>query len=100
MNPRTTTSYYARESARAHRELADARADANRFRALLAETDDRLRQAWRAGRLPDGIIPADLIERTRAALAGEEPGQMSTDDVVAEAVKLLAEMPGASVRRA
>lgn len=79
-------------NARMAREASEARgnayAEAQLFRSLLSETDSRLRQAWSAGLLPPGILSDDLIERTRAALAGETKAKPLT---VGEAVKAAAE---------
>lgn len=69
MNPRTTSSYYARQSAAAHRELGAARSDAELFRGLLVEHEAALRAAWAF--LPAGVVLNDLLDRTRAALAGQ-----------------------------
>jgi hypothetical protein len=74
---------------------ADAYAQAHLFRELLAETDAALRQAWAAGRLPAGILSADLIERTRAALAGETKAKpMTVGEAVADAASELSTLGG------
>lgn len=88
MTPRTTSSYYAREAAAATRQRGAALADAERCRSLLAETDAALRAAHAAGKLPAGIISDDLIERTRAALAGESRPMTVTEAVNAAAARL------------
>jgi len=62
------------------------------FRSLLLETDRALRRAWADGRLPSGILSDDLIERTRAALAGET---RSRPETIAEACNRLAALNGA-----
>lgn len=77
MNPRTTSSYYARESASAHRELGAARTEAARYRALLVEADAALRT---------GVVAEDLAERIRLALIGEIKSM-----TVAEAIKAAAD---------
>jgi len=95
MNHRTATSYYARQSATAQRELGAVRAEAQLLRDLLSETDSRLRQAWDAGKLPAGILPDDLIERTRAALSGDQSSrQMTVSEIAGEAVRELAKLNG------
>lgn len=71
MNPRSSSRYYAHQSAATGRQLGSAISEANLFRGLLAETYIALRAALAAGKLPVGIVSDDLIERTRAALAGE-----------------------------
>jgi len=81
MNPRTTSSYYAREAAAASRERGAAMAEASLFRALLAETDATLRAG--ANRSDD------LIERTRAALAGEARRPMTVSEAVQAAADRL-----------
>lgn len=60
--------------------------EATLFKALLAETDALLSRAWYDGRLPAGIIPDDLVQRTRAALTGETSmKQMTNAEAVAAA---------------
>lgn len=100
--------YYEREAARSASESRATPSDAARrnrdageflsetmrevwlFRKLLAETDATLRRAYAAGRLPDGVIPADLVERTRAALAGEtKPPPVTVDEAIALALQRL-----------
>jgi hypothetical protein len=88
MNPRTTSSYYARQAGNASREAGAARSEASLFRSLVAEYDAILRRAWADGRLPAGIVSDDLIERTRAALAGETQAKPMT---VMEAVQAAAD---------
>jgi hypothetical protein len=88
---RSGHTFYGHEAGRASRELGQALTQANTFRSLLAETDAALRGAWVAGRLPAGIISNDLIERTRAALAGEAVRR----ETLEESVDRLSKLPGA-----
>lgn len=68
----------------------DSAAEAHMFRKLLAEIDATLRRAWADGKLPAGVIPADLVERTRAALAGEtKPPPVTVDEAIALALQRL-----------
>ncbi len=60
--------------------------DARLFRALLAEM---------VAALPPGVVSADLIERTRAALAGETNAKpMTLAEAVDAAVERLSALPG------
>jgi hypothetical protein len=88
MNPRSSSRYYAHQSAATGRQLGSAISEASLFRSLLAETDAALRAAHAAGKLPAGIISDDLIERTRAALAGESRPMTVTEAVNAAAARL------------
>jgi hypothetical protein len=83
MNPRTTSSYYARQAGNASRELGAARSEANLLRSLLAETDATLRAGSNRS--------DDLIERTRAALSGETQAKpMTVGEAVQAAVDRIA----------
>lgn len=90
----TYSSSYANETRRLYVELSRAKAQANLFRGLLSETDSRLRQAWQRQVLPDGVIPADLIERTRAALAGEPAKALTVSEAIDAAADELAQLGG------
>lgn len=93
MNPRTTSSYYARQSAAAHRELGAARSDAELFRGLLVEHEAALRAAWAF--LPAGVVLNDLMERTRAALAGERRPMTQAEAIQIAADRFEREAKGA-----
>lgn len=87
--------FHARIEREAFEARGDAIAQARLFRGLLSETDSRLRQAWAAGLLPAGVIPADLIERTRTALAGEvQPKPLTVAEAIAKAADELSRLGG------
>jgi hypothetical protein len=87
--------FHARAAREATYAGADAHAQARLFRGLLAETDAALRQAWAAGRIPAGVLSDDLIERTRAALAGETTAKpLTVTEAIADAASELSALGG------